>query len=483
MSTAQHYFVFIGSENKQPFYVRVDSEFHSSTPEGHLILAQLKDSIYNITIGFPGQTQPEQHYAFNIRGRDQAFQLQQQGEKGLRLYDLQAKDWLSPQGGSVAGEEFRSTGIKKDDAFSRMMAGVVHDTAVLYNTYAMEQVLNDSPAVVKTAAVAPALTAGDTTTAAPIIRDTAAATATNAPATAVTQNPTTAAALPPPATTSPTAASPAASIVTSPTIPANPPTTSADTTTHSSTKDSTTAPLYRSRASKDTSAATPVPGAVGAPLYRSTSGVTKVSERRSTRNVRLVYADHSGGKKVDTIVVIIPVDTPTTSKAAVKPTIRQLRGADTSHVQSAMSHGPNPDSPAVGTSPTYRPTTPVPLSVENTRPHPADSQRRQPKTVLFVNSDCHNFATDFDVDKLRSKMLEAAKDDDRINVARKAFKVKCFSTRQIRVLNEVFTSDAARFRFLEAAWPFAADEHFHELYDLLADPVYINKFKTMTHSQ
>jgi hypothetical protein len=80
-------------------------------------------------------------------------------------------------------------------------------------------------------------------------------------------------------------------------------------------------------------------------------------------------------------------------------------------------------------------------------------------------------------------MLESGKDDDRIAVARKMFKSKCFSTRQIRALSEVFTSDAAKFRFFEAAWPFAADDHFHELSDLLADPVYNSKFKTMTHQQ
>jgi len=85
----------------------------------------------------------------------------------------------------------------------------------------------------------------------------------------------------------------------------------------------------------------------------------------------------------------------------------------------------------------------------------------------FVNSDCHNFATDYDVDKLRVKMLEATKDDDRLLVARKVFRSKCFSTKQIRALSEVFTSDAQKFKFLEAAYPFVSDEHFPELSNLL----------------
>src|ERR1700761_1365638 len=150
-SFAQKYFVFIDAENRQPFYVRVDSEFHSSSAEGHLILSQLKDSNYNVTIGFPGQTFPEQHYAVAMHGKDQALELRSQDASELRLYDLQSNQWLPAQGGGgSAGDDLRTVGVKKDDAFSRLMAGVVHDTAVLYNTYAMERALSDSPAVAMT---------------------------------------------------------------------------------------------------------------------------------------------------------------------------------------------------------------------------------------------------------------------------------------------------------------------------------------------
>jgi hypothetical protein len=122
------------------------------------------------------------------------------------------------------------------------------------------------------------------------------------------------------------------------------------------------------------------------------------------------------------------------------------------------------------------------LPADNVRPaNQVDTQRHPGKGAsVYVNSDCHNFANDLDVDKLRAKMLEAARDDERIAVARKAFKVKCFYTHYIRSLSEVFTTDAAKYRFFEAAWPFAADEHFHELSNLLADPVYTGKFRTLT---
>ena len=100
--------------------------------------------------------------------------------------------------------------------------------------------------------------------------------------------------------------------------------------------------------------------------------------------------------------------------------------------------------------------------------------------MQVVNSDCKNFASDYDVDRLRVKMLEAVKDEDRIQIARKVFKSKCFTTRQIRALSEVFTTDALRYRFFEAAYPFVADDRFYELSDLLADPAYNSKFRIMT---
>jgi hypothetical protein len=243
--------------------------------------------------------------------------------------------------------------------------------------------------------------------------------------------------------------------------------------------DSGATPLYRPILKDSAASAAPIPSTVGAPLYRAAGGVVKLSERHSPKNVRLVYADRSGSKKADTIVVIIPVDTPAVDKTAG----RQPHAADSSHIPAARAHGPNADSPTVSASAAYRPTIPPTQPTEAPRPHPADTTRRPAKASPYVNSDCHDFASDFDVDKLRVKMLESGKDEERITVARKTFKSKCFSTRQVRTLSEVFTSDAAKFRFFEAAWPFAADEHFHELSDLLADPVYNSKFKTMTHQQ
>jgi hypothetical protein len=402
---AQEYFVLIQADSSQSFYVRLGDQLYSSSREGHLILSRLKDSSYSITIGFPGQVFPEERFFFDMHQKDQVFRLKLEDGRVWHLYDGQGEA-LRLDAGEGGIHKSRVTGIKKDDAFSRLMADVVKDTAVMYNTYAMQQILSDSPARVATA---PTPAADSATTASP----------TAAPAT----------------TGSPAPVSPDIIALSHPAVDIS---------------------LLRVYSVKDTSVRPPdslimsdSPAAAG-PLYRP-SDVVKVSEHKSARSLRLVYTDHAVDSKTDTIVVIIPVDTG-----------RQAAGG---------GHGPNPDSPVLG-------------SGSGSRPVDSLQKRAPAKPALpFVNSDCHSYATDYDVDKLRIKMLGSGQDEDRIREARKFFKTKCFSTRQIRALSEVFATDATKFRFLEAAYPFVSDDHFPELISLLADPVYSGRFRTMTDRQ
>jgi hypothetical protein len=461
---AQEYFVLIQADSSQSFYVRLGDQLYSSSQEGHLILSRLKDSSYSITIGFPGQVFPEERFFFDIHQKDQVFRLRQENGQIWRLYDGQGSALKGLDAGEGGINRSRITGIKKDDAFSRLMADVVKDTAVMYNTYAMQQILSDSPSIVATAgstAIGSATTgsssAGSVTTGSPAAGS--ATTGSPAAGSATTVSSDTTALAHPAVDTSlfrpysvkdtsvvtghSMAAVPAGrdSLV-APAVPADIQAVAAMTGPVRRDSSAAAVPLYRPVVADSTAAA--------APLYRL-SDVVKVSEHKSARSLRLVYTDHAADSKTDTIVVIIPVDTG-----------RQAAGG---------GHGPNPDSPVLGSGSGSR---------------PADSlQKRAPaKSPLpFVNSDCHSYATDYDVDKLRIKMLGSGQDEDRIREARRIFKTKCFSTRQIKALSEVFATDATKFRFLEAAYPFVSDDHFPELISLFADPVYSGRFRTMTGRQ
>jgi hypothetical protein len=370
------YFVLIQADDGQAFYVRLDSQLYSSSPEGHLILAPLKDSVYAITVGFPNF--PEQRYLLNIRQKDWALRLSRRDNR-WGLFDDQGQT-VPIAADSGANEKPLLAGEKKDDAFSQLMAAIVRDTAVIYNTYA---------------ATSPDSAQPPATAIAPVMNDSAAHTATAKPG-------------------SPT----------------------------------------------DTLSVHPV---VSSPVPSAPTGVVKLSEHKSTRSLSLVYTDHMADKKTDTIDVVIPVDsgtvtvrTPQSSSDAAHATTLRVQSVDTSHSMTA--------------------------DTRNTRltdtPNQAGASHKS--GLPFINSDCHAFATDFDVDKLRVRMLNFSKEDDRIQTAYKVFKTKCFSTMQVGTLSEVFTTDAAKFKFLQTAYPFVSDDHFPELINLLTDPVYTDRFRTMT---
>jgi len=513
-----------------------------------------------MAIGFPGRPGVEQSYTLTPSQKDQEFEIRDQGEAGWGLYDTQTKEWLTVVSRSGGREEVRAIGVRRDDAFSRMMAGVVHDTAVLYNDYASSE-LAVAPAVQPgasgtattgtatgrvpvTKAPATGVPAIGTSTAAKVPATTAAAPATSATGTPATGTAT--AAGTPANSASANKPDTATALITRIDTPVIKPESAATPATRpdsaAALQPKSDPPAIHS-GSNTAKADSPAPNSLrsGPPpatdasvresLYRPIPSVVKLSERKLTRNMRIVYADKGKDAKSDTIVVIIPLDTPQTTATkprnanpdSSRPVAAKIRstGADSSHSNSTKirhagpvdsshgslatprstgpdstrtaaarlrapdsdratsdrSKGSNFDSPA-----SVRVIVPTPIAQPADKSRPNDSSKKPvTKSPLpYVNSDCHAFATDYDVDKLRVKMLEAAKDEERIAAALKVFKTKCFYTRQIKALSEVFTTDASKYRFFETAYPFAADEHFRELGPLLADPVYANKFKTLT---
>src|SRR5215213_4759497 len=91
----QQYFVFIRSEKDQPFYVRMEERNLSSSPIGHIILSKLKDSTYNIVIGFPKSQFPEQEFIIPINKKDRGFELKNLGDKGWALFDVQSMQLIN----------------------------------------------------------------------------------------------------------------------------------------------------------------------------------------------------------------------------------------------------------------------------------------------------------------------------------------------------------------------------------------------------
>jgi hypothetical protein len=65
-------------------------------------------------------------------------------------------------------------------------------------------------------------------------------------------------------------------------------------------------------------------------------------------------------------------------------------------------------------------------------------------------------------------------------IAKKVFKVKCFTVEQIKNLSVLFLKDAGKYAFFDMTYPYTADSHnFHILQSQLTDAYFISRFQAM----
>jgi hypothetical protein len=126
----------------------------------------------------------------------------------------------------------------------------------------------------------------------------------------------------------------------------------------------------------------------------------------------------------------------------------------------------------------------APAVVAITNGRPADSIRKSqvpnqtiPKSGGTV---CVQTATDEDAGFLRSEILKANTEEEKIKAASDAFAIKCFSVSQIRLLASLLVSDKAKYRLMDAAHQHISNpDHFRELVDMLTDKNFQRKFLAM----
>src|SRR4051812_33180583 len=88
----QNHFIYIQTENKQPFYIKLDKQLYSSNASGYIILPKLKNGTYDLAIGFPKSEWPEQKMTCSIDNKDIGFLLKNFGDKGWGLFNMQTMD-------------------------------------------------------------------------------------------------------------------------------------------------------------------------------------------------------------------------------------------------------------------------------------------------------------------------------------------------------------------------------------------------------
>jgi hypothetical protein len=484
------YFIYFQTESQQPFFIKINEKLYSSTSTGYLIMPRLKDSTYNITLGFAGNQFPEQKFSCTISKKDHGYLVKNFGDKGWGLIDLQTQ---SVQMAESNGKKDVSLVNSPVNAFTDLLARAADDSTLkqkivlpdekkpepVVQAPAPKEVPKDSVSVatgtVKPGNAVPANAVVETVkkeekketgAAADSISNSRSLAQAKQPAPVINKETN--------KTTDTTGKVTTAKKETDKDIAAvtgngqgvkspaksNQPAEGLKKETDKSTDTSArTVPVKKSEISsgvaevkmdkadtglqKEAKLQNPVSSEPQpqSPVFAK-SKVTRTAGVSTTEGFDLIYTDTYADGRQDVIRILIPEENKT-----------------------AFSNPPAPDTAqkkAGGAA-----VTSLPVAPDNS-------------TKAVTGNNCRLVASDADFYKLRKKMAAGKSDAAMLEEANRVFRTKCFTSSQIKNLGSLFLGDGGKYSFYDAAYPHVADmENFPALQSELKDEYFINRFKAM----
>jgi uncharacterized protein DUF4476 len=132
LSAQKIYFVYLQTENNDPFFVRMDDKLYSSSPSGYLILPRLKDSTYHFRLGFPGKD-IDLDFSTTVNRKDHGYLVKNFGEKGWGLFDLQSLSVQMSTSKMKGTAEVNKDGDTQVDAFTELLSKAADDPSLKQN--------------------------------------------------------------------------------------------------------------------------------------------------------------------------------------------------------------------------------------------------------------------------------------------------------------------------------------------------------------
>ena len=519
----QNRFIYLQTENRQLFFVKLDNKILNSNPLGYLIIPKLDDGLYSLVIGFP-ESSLEQEFNCSIKNKDVGFIIKNAGEKQWQLLNLQTLNVLMP--GDIINKPVINY-EKETDPFSTMLANAVHDSTILRKDVAkeiipekmIESIAKDSA---NTTATNNAITNSN--------HGTTVMSDSNKKDVAILILPEKPDKISPKDSTSPVVLNKDAVIAR----------TDSTLTTDVGKKDiakETVPEKSYEQTQKDTANTTAasheiiinkpdnvqVVQTLPPPKNESKDSVLIAKQnndiallksvikrklkKTNKEGMEMMYVDDNGYTK-DTIRIFIPSDKKkqdeeiqTETVSLVQPTaqIKTTKNEDAKNkTESKVSEQPKEivkqtqKESDFSIQPTVQPETTKDdgdkNKIESKIPEqPKEIVKQTQKEPVFINSiminsDCKNFATEEDFLKLRKKIVAENNDEDMIRVAKKYFKTKCFTTEQIKNLSVLFLKDEGKYMFFDMSYAFVSDsDHYYTLEKQLTDNYYITRFRAMIH--
>lgn len=143
-----NHFIYLQTDNQQPFYIKYNNRIYSSSASGYLIVSKLKEGLVDFSVGFPKSDQPEMKFQCVVEKSDKGYLIKNFGEKGWALYDLQSSvvTYANVSSGTKTDETIvNKTQPATDDPFANMLSKVTQDSTVKNVTVTKEQKVVDTP--------------------------------------------------------------------------------------------------------------------------------------------------------------------------------------------------------------------------------------------------------------------------------------------------------------------------------------------------
>ena len=479
------YFVYLQTENNDPFFVRIDDKLYSSSPSGYLILPRLKDSTYHFRLGFPGKD-IDLDFSTSINRKDHGYLVKNFGEKGWGLFDLQSLSIQMSTTKVKGTAEVNKNGDTQVDAFTELLSKAADDPSLKQNVVLVKE---EEKKPVPVATIEKEEKKHEVTEAVvkeekkPETNTQADARQSEKKSDAVDK------------------ADQKLGITTA--AVANQKKSEPNAVDNKSNEKNMVA-VDAANEKQNDSTAKIVETVKNEDVYKK-SVVTKISATDTREGFESVFVDEQDGSR-DTIRILIPTekneaivqDEPKSDSTKdakkfleINPDAKQTTGNTEAKKNQSVKWWPfgNPfakkdkeatkDQSATKSQPTTKSQSP-------TKSQPTEKKEEPKKWNPFAKSKASaetkkcEPAVHEDFLKLRRRMAEKTNDDGMLEEARKYFKEKCFTTEQIKNLSSLFLSNASKYNFFELAHNNVTDkENFASLQSELKDEYYVSRFKTL----
>lgn len=125
----QNHFIYIRSDNNQPFYVLLNQKTYSSST-GYVIISQLKEGKYDLLLGLEEGKPPIKKFTITIGKNDYGYALKNMSDRGWVLMNIQTMEMLN--GEPVSDESILpdSSAKQPTETFGSMLSDVVNDSSL-----------------------------------------------------------------------------------------------------------------------------------------------------------------------------------------------------------------------------------------------------------------------------------------------------------------------------------------------------------------